>query len=160
MAAWASGKSGSSSRAFTAASRARAKTPGGGASEWVEYVEISAEAAADDRDLTGVHRRMQRHETRQFPQCREHRVRFLERLIRHPDFVAARIDTGFIDGHLAELVEEPALLGHVERSELHDRHIGDLDRLRRVERRIWRAFEDDGPGDRSVDTGGHQLRRW
>ncbi len=30
---------------------------------------------------------------------------FLERLVRHPDFKAARIDTGFIDGHLAELVE-------------------------------------------------------
>ena len=32
---------------------------------------------------------------------------FLERLVRHPDFVAARIDTGFIDAHLAELVEVP-----------------------------------------------------
>jgi len=38
---------------------------------------------------------------------------FLERLVRHPDFAAARIDTSFIDGHLAELVEEalpPALV--------------------------------------------------
>jgi 3-methylcrotonyl-CoA carboxylase alpha subunit len=39
---------------------------------------------------------------------------FLERLVRHPEFAAARIDTGFIDGHLAELVDEalpPALIG-------------------------------------------------
>ena len=37
---------------------------------------------------------------------------FLERLMRHPDFKAARFDTGFIDGHLAELIEEalPAAL--------------------------------------------------
>jgi 3-methylcrotonyl-CoA carboxylase alpha subunit len=31
---------------------------------------------------------------------------FLKRLVRHPDFAAGRIDTGFIDGHLGELVEE------------------------------------------------------
>jgi 3-methylcrotonyl-CoA carboxylase alpha subunit len=37
---------------------------------------------------------------------------FLERLVSHPAFAAGQIDTGFIDGHLAELVEEalpPAL---------------------------------------------------
>jgi 3-methylcrotonyl-CoA carboxylase alpha subunit len=32
-------------------------------------------------------------------------IGFLERLVRHPDFAAGRIDTGFIDGHLDELVE-------------------------------------------------------
>jgi 3-methylcrotonyl-CoA carboxylase alpha subunit len=38
---------------------------------------------------------------------------FLERLVRHPSFAAGKIDTGFIDGHLAELVDEalpPALI--------------------------------------------------
>jgi 3-methylcrotonyl-CoA carboxylase alpha subunit len=38
---------------------------------------------------------------------------FLERLVRHPDFAAAKIDTGFIDGHIGELVDEalpPALM--------------------------------------------------
>jgi 3-methylcrotonyl-CoA carboxylase alpha subunit len=38
---------------------------------------------------------------------------FLERLVRHPDFVAENIDTGLIDRHLAELVDEappPALM--------------------------------------------------
>jgi 3-methylcrotonyl-CoA carboxylase alpha subunit len=40
-------------------------------------------------------------------------IGFLERLVRHPDFAAGQIDTGFIDGHLDELVEEalpPALM--------------------------------------------------
>jgi 3-methylcrotonyl-CoA carboxylase alpha subunit len=31
---------------------------------------------------------------------------FLERLVRHPGFAAAKIDTGFIDGHIGELVDE------------------------------------------------------
>jgi 3-methylcrotonyl-CoA carboxylase alpha subunit len=31
---------------------------------------------------------------------------FLERLVTHADFAAARIDTGFIDGHIGELVDE------------------------------------------------------
>jgi acetyl/propionyl-CoA carboxylase alpha subunit/acetyl-CoA carboxylase carboxyltransferase component len=31
-------------------------------------------------------------------------IRFLQRLLRHPDFVANRIDTGFVDDHVAELV--------------------------------------------------------
>jgi 3-methylcrotonyl-CoA carboxylase alpha subunit len=40
-------------------------------------------------------------------------IGFLERLVSHPDFAAGQIDTGFIDGHLAELVDEalpPALV--------------------------------------------------
>jgi 3-methylcrotonyl-CoA carboxylase alpha subunit len=40
-------------------------------------------------------------------------IGFLERLVRHPDFAAGRIDTGFIDGHMDELVEDalpPALM--------------------------------------------------
>jgi 3-methylcrotonyl-CoA carboxylase alpha subunit len=31
---------------------------------------------------------------------------FLERLVRHPDFAAAKIDTGFIDGRIGELIDE------------------------------------------------------
>jgi 3-methylcrotonyl-CoA carboxylase alpha subunit len=40
-------------------------------------------------------------------------IGFLERLVRHPDFAAGEVDTGFIDGHLDELVEKalpPALM--------------------------------------------------
>ncbi|HUE45442.1 MAG TPA: acetyl/propionyl/methylcrotonyl-CoA carboxylase subunit alpha [Aestuariivirgaceae bacterium] len=40
-------------------------------------------------------------------------IGFLERLVRHPGFVAGEVDTGFIDGHLDELVEKalpPALM--------------------------------------------------
>jgi 3-methylcrotonyl-CoA carboxylase alpha subunit len=40
-------------------------------------------------------------------------IGFLERLVRHPGFAAGEVDTGFIDGHLDELVETalpPALM--------------------------------------------------
>jgi 3-methylcrotonyl-CoA carboxylase alpha subunit len=40
-------------------------------------------------------------------------IGFLERLVRHPGFVAGEVDTGFIDGHLDALVDQalpPALM--------------------------------------------------